>query len=81
MRSSSRSGVRRGEHLADPPIAQTLDPVFLVTNTQPAEMASRHAQQFSRFLSGQPLMYCSNASSKRVTKTSHSAVVRRIPAS
>ena len=42
-------------HLADPPIAQTLDPAFLVTNTQPAEMASRHAQQFSRFLSGQPL--------------------------
>jgi hypothetical protein len=53
----------------------------LVANAQPPEVPSRHAQKLPSLLAGQPMLsYRSNASSNRVTKTSHSNVIRHIPA-
>ena len=67
-------------YLAEPPIAQPLDPVLLVANAQPAEVPSRHTQQLPGLLARQPmLLVLLEASSKRVTNTSHSIAVRRIP--
>ena len=72
-----RSPSRR--HLADPPIAKTLDPFIRKANTQSTELPARHPQQLACLLRRQarPPVW-RNASSKRLTKTSHSARVRRI---
>jgi hypothetical protein len=43
-------------YLADPPIAQPLDPILLVANTQPAEVPTGHAQQLPGFLARQPTL-------------------------
>jgi hypothetical protein len=43
-------------YLAEPPIAQPLDPVLLVANAQPAEVPSRHTQQLPGLLARQPML-------------------------
>ena len=43
-------------YLADPTIAQPLDPILLVANAQPPEVPSGHAQKLPGLLTGQPML-------------------------
>ena len=43
-------------YLADPPIAQPLDPILFVANAQPAEVPTGHAQQLPSLLARQPML-------------------------
>jgi hypothetical protein len=55
-------------YLAYPPIAQALDPILIVADTQPAEVPPRHPQQFSSLLSRQSL---TAVQLKRLFETHH----------
>src|SRR6516164_7047000 len=75
LKFTRRRPARR--YFPDPAIAQTIDPVLLIANAQPPEITPRHPQLASSAVN-RCRSYCSSASSKRDTNTSHSIAVRRI---
>ena len=68
-------------YLADPPIAQTFNAILLVAHAQPSEAPTRHPQKLASFLPSQATaLILLKRILKRLTKTSHNTVVRRIAA-